>query len=193
MRPKERCCLGGDPGRGRAQKNTKWCPGAGSNHRHCDFQSHALPTELPGHFQPRRAWERRFIVRPGSAVHHASPVGYAWRSHAMAKGGACPAKPTGRRRATAKGPLTTRKHKKILIGVFVFVLAARDRIGIRQPAVQVDIPAALRTEWLGSVGGRLAADRAWLCAGLARAGIGWRLSWHSASRSEPETLRRRAV
>src|SRR6266511_4574462 len=26
-----------------------WCPGAGSNHRHCDFQSHALPTELPGH------------------------------------------------------------------------------------------------------------------------------------------------
>src|SRR5690242_19025426 len=26
-----------------------WCPGAESNHRHCDFQSHALPTELPGH------------------------------------------------------------------------------------------------------------------------------------------------
>src|SRR5690349_1084337 len=26
----------------------EWCPGAGSNHRHCDFQSHALPTELPG-------------------------------------------------------------------------------------------------------------------------------------------------
>ena len=26
-----------------------WCPGAGLNHRHCDFQSHALPTELPGH------------------------------------------------------------------------------------------------------------------------------------------------
>ena len=25
-----------------------WCPGADSNHRHCDFQSHALPTELPG-------------------------------------------------------------------------------------------------------------------------------------------------
>ena len=27
----------------------KWCPGAGSNHRHADFQSAALPTELPGH------------------------------------------------------------------------------------------------------------------------------------------------
>ena len=36
----------------------KWCPGAGSNHRHCDFQSHALPTELPGHCPS---------LRPGSA------------------------------------------------------------------------------------------------------------------------------
>src|SRR5215471_19579272 len=27
---------------------TKWCPGAESNHRHHDFQSCALPTELPG-------------------------------------------------------------------------------------------------------------------------------------------------
>jgi hypothetical protein len=27
----------------------KWCPGPESNQRHCDFQSHALPTELPGH------------------------------------------------------------------------------------------------------------------------------------------------
>src|SRR5205814_6599086 len=26
----------------------EWCPGAGSNHRHRDFQSRALPTELPG-------------------------------------------------------------------------------------------------------------------------------------------------
>src|SRR5262245_18432454 len=25
-----------------------WCPGAESNHRHVDFQSAALPTELPG-------------------------------------------------------------------------------------------------------------------------------------------------
>ena len=27
----------------------EWCPGTESNRRHCDFQSHALPTELPGH------------------------------------------------------------------------------------------------------------------------------------------------
>src|SRR5438270_12033568 len=26
-----------------------WCPGAELNHRHTDFQSVALPTELPGH------------------------------------------------------------------------------------------------------------------------------------------------
>ena len=28
----------------------KWCPGADSNHRHEDFQSSALPTELPGRY-----------------------------------------------------------------------------------------------------------------------------------------------
>ncbi len=32
-----------------------WCPGAGSNHRHRDFQSRALPTELPGHSRSGRA------------------------------------------------------------------------------------------------------------------------------------------
>src|SRR6266516_4891083 len=48
----------------------KWCPGAELNHRHCDFQSHALPTELPG-----RCWawarERRFIVRLACPVYPA--------------------------------------------------------------------------------------------------------------------------
>ena len=35
----------------------KWCPGADSNHRHADFQSAALPTELPGHLCGRE-WGR---------------------------------------------------------------------------------------------------------------------------------------
>jgi hypothetical protein len=52
----------------------EWCPGAGSNHRHCDFQSHALPTELPGRRAGPRACERRVIVRQGGPVHPATPA-----------------------------------------------------------------------------------------------------------------------
>ena len=39
----------------------KWCPGAESNHRHCDFQSHALPTELPGRLPTSRRSGSRLI------------------------------------------------------------------------------------------------------------------------------------
>ena len=34
-----------------------WCLGAESNHRHCDFQSHALPTELPRLMAMRKGLE----------------------------------------------------------------------------------------------------------------------------------------
>jgi hypothetical protein len=30
-------------------KISKWCPGAGSNHRHCDFQLHLGASETPSH------------------------------------------------------------------------------------------------------------------------------------------------
>ena len=35
----------------------KWCPGTESNHRHVDFQSTALPTELPGRMAMRKGLE----------------------------------------------------------------------------------------------------------------------------------------
>jgi hypothetical protein len=34
-----------------------WCPEAESNHRHGDFQSPALPTELSGHLAERVGFE----------------------------------------------------------------------------------------------------------------------------------------
>src|SRR4051794_9123156 len=36
-----------------SNNDVEWCPGAESNHRHADFQSAALPTELPGRREAR--------------------------------------------------------------------------------------------------------------------------------------------
>ena len=84
-----------------------------------------------------------------------------------------------------------------LVRVFVILLAARNDVGVRQPTVQVDIPAALGTERARGFDRRLAADRARFCGSLGstfgRSGIFWWLSWHSATRSESGNLRRRAV
>ena len=43
----------------------KWCPGADSNHRHADFQSAALPTELPGRSNGNPVCERERSERHG--------------------------------------------------------------------------------------------------------------------------------
>ena len=56
----------------------RWCPGTGSNRRHCDFQSHALPTELPGPTsrrsgRPDRRSERVPSFRPRRCPARASP------------------------------------------------------------------------------------------------------------------------
>ncbi len=47
----------------------EWCPGVESNYRHHDFQSCALPTELPGHLKkPAYRGERRSLSRRRSGV-----------------------------------------------------------------------------------------------------------------------------
>ena len=175
-----------------SNEESSWCPGAESNHRHCDFQSHALPTELPGHFADRPARERGFIVGLRGSVHHASPFGLRV------------AQPRGTRRAMrarhgpkgGDGRKEPRKQlKSRLFGVFLVVFGRRHDVGIRQPAVQVDIPTALGTERARGHTCRLAANRTGLCGGLvglAAPGMLRGLSRHSTNRSESENLRRRA-
>jgi hypothetical protein len=47
----------------------KWCPEAESNHRHEDFQSSALPTELSGHYSESRINLQPSIQLRGRAAH----------------------------------------------------------------------------------------------------------------------------
>ena len=58
-----------------AKCRKKWCPGAELNHRHRDFQSRALPTELPGRRTPperRGEQSARVIEARFRAVHRRS-------------------------------------------------------------------------------------------------------------------------
>ena len=92
----------------------EWCPGAGSNHRHCDFQSHALPTELPGHFPRPRGLGAGVYSQAGVVprlprfalrLRVAQPCGSQRRS--------VPGVARRARRAAAPHPLTARKHSNI--------------------------------------------------------------------------------
>jgi hypothetical protein len=65
-----------------------WCPGAELNHRHRDFQSRALPTELPGR---RAAPLRRGLGKAGAVI--------------GAKGRQCPAR--GAERAVPRQPVSS--------------------------------------------------------------------------------------
>src|ERR1700744_619337 len=59
-----------------------WCPGAESNHRHCDFQSHALPTELPGRATEgrKKASEPAVYSGMGLPCPPRFACGFTWRS-----------------------------------------------------------------------------------------------------------------
>ncbi len=52
----------------------RWCPGAESNHRHEDFQSSALPTELPGRFEQLCSSIRRLILIVRLAIYQVKSV-----------------------------------------------------------------------------------------------------------------------
>jgi len=110
--------------------------------------------------------------------------------------------PDGQCRAASPGAATLRSLRQIaaktrLIGVFVGLGSAGDDVGAGQPAVQIDVAAAVGTERFCRLGRGPAADRASLCGRLARAGgragLFWCLSWHSTSRTAPENPRRRAA
>src|SRR3546814_20062839 len=65
---------------GRVKKN-KWCPGTESNRRHCDFQSHALPTELPGLMRFNKNLQSALGAVPiGAARSEERRVGKEWVS-----------------------------------------------------------------------------------------------------------------
>src|SRR6476646_8425631 len=64
---------------GEQVRTSVWCPGAESNHRHCDFQSHALPTELPGLPRARGPGERAVYSQAKRTCPPSFACGYAWR------------------------------------------------------------------------------------------------------------------
>jgi hypothetical protein len=98
----------------------EWCPGAGSNHRHCDFQSHALPTELPGHTRrPQRPCERAVYREVGGPCPPAFACGFGVASPAS------PAASAGRARLRTPPQII---GKTRLFGVFGVRLAAGDDV-----------------------------------------------------------------
>src|SRR6195952_3059107 len=114
----------GLPARCWAYRALEWiCPGAESNHRHCDFQSHALPTELPGR-RPRRSRPRtpRGIVSAGRPVQ--------------------PCRDTGMTERPEKMSALRIRFRRGLVRVELL----RDRVALVEPAPEIDIGTALGAE-----------------------------------------------
>ena len=198
-----------------------WCPGAGSNHRHCDFQSHALPTELPGHSLAHGGWERGFIVRPGSHVHHASPSASRGAAMRDPKAERARRSPQGKDRRSPPGALTTGKNRKIANQRLRPPRDGREWHRNSRASGSDRHPGSARNKrgakprwracrrsgtswprlfpWRGLCPRRGLAPRRLPGGALfpggawARAGLLWWLSWHSTSRSGQGNLRRRAA
>jgi hypothetical protein len=61
----------------------RWCPGAESNHRHEDFQSTALPTELPGRIlrlSQNLARRERRVLNLLTHIESRAPIRWAQRN-----------------------------------------------------------------------------------------------------------------
>ena len=140
-----------------------WCPGAGSNHRHRDFQSRALPTELPGRREPagRRAVQSAGVIEADCGTVQQRPRSAEIRANLV-----------GRSRASRAGPRRLHGRRR---AVLVLFLLARHGIDAGQPAIEVDVGAALGAERPERCIGRLAADRA--AARSAGIGIGPSSTW----------------
>jgi hypothetical protein len=110
-----------------------WCPGAESNHRHCDFQSHALPTELPGH-----------RGRPSDSV-----------------GGGCltHARTRIKRQSNDRSRFLSRRFRRRRQVLVQFRRRSRNPIYPGQPTAKVDLLAPRRAEWPTSLRRRASTDR----------------------------------
>ena len=116
-----------------------WCPGAELNHRHRDFQSRALPTELPGRRARRAAGDGRArAVYRGSIPHCPDNRRARTKSRPWTRAQDCAGRqPAAVRRSPSRG-----RRRSVLF----LVLGGRDRVDAAEPAVEIDIGAALAAE-----------------------------------------------
>ena len=140
----------------------EWCPGAESNHRHRDFQSRALPTELPGLRCGTTAAGKR-IGGPARRTRliGLSPPQVHWQVHPQRRPlrPDAPARRAGfsrRRRPIRRLP---RPNPRFVVR-FLIRLFGRDTVVLIEPPPEIDVGAAARTERPVGGGRRLAANRA---------------------------------
>ena len=154
----------------------EWCPGAESNHRHRDFQSRALPTELPGRRETARcgpskargvieAQVRTVQQRPGAS---SGGTFAAVMEAGLAHGRIPLQRPEPGDKSDSIGTVVPPAWS--LGFLFLVDLGGGDRINALEPAVEIDIGATRRAERPEFLDRRLGADRAALALSLFRHG-----------------------